>query len=150
MFHPGHCLWIPPPLDPEAARRERLEEERNAEEIRRQKEQRRLLHTGRQLEHRRKRQADGGGQLLHEELADFDRIVRQELCASRGAICRAMAFCFEKSACSTQISLLLKQLLLDESNDNAEVVLDESKDNAEFHVETKIGQLFLLSDILFN
>jgi U2-associated protein SR140 len=45
-----------------------------------------------------------------------------------------MAFCFEHSGCSTQISELIKELLLD----------------TQCSVETRVARLYLLSDILSN
>lgn len=148
MLEPGGCLWIPPPVDPHAARRERQQQEEKAAEIRRLKEQRRMqpqrhhpaAQTGRSLE-RQRRGANERLVLSREEVAEFDRLFRHELCASRGAICRAMAFCFEKSACWTQICEMLRELLVDDR---------APKKSSEFVVETKIAQLFLLSDVLFN
>jgi hypothetical protein len=93
--------------------------------------------------------AEGGGageaRLRHQqqqeedELADeFDRLFAHELCASRGAISRAMAFCFEKSAAWHQISALLHNLMVQQT------------DCWDDRVDIKIAQLYVLSDILFN
>mmetsp|Transcript_13071 Transcript_13071/g.20312 ORF Transcript_13071/g.20312 Transcript_13071/m.20312 type:complete len:671 (-) Transcript_13071:54-2066(-) len=85
--------------------------------------------------HDRSRQAvDGNMQLNDEELEQFQNLIKNKLCASRKAICAAMAFCFEHSACSTQIGKILEDLLLD----------------SHCSVETRISRLYLISDILFN
>lgn len=116
---------------------------RKEEDIIRQKKQRQLYNakrdfvTGRQLEQQRKAGAEGGTKLTPDDMREFDKLFKQELCASRKSICEAMAFCFEKSIAATQISTtLLKQLLMD---------VDPT-----IGVETMIARLFLLSDVLFN
>ena len=121
MFAQHGCTWIPPPIDVEAARREEEEAARKQQDIEQQKQQRRFLNskrgfmTGRQLEQARRRGGgpDEGAKLTPEELRDFDRLFREELCASRESICQAMAFCFEKSSAAKHISDLLRGLLLD-------------------------------------
>ena len=146
----GAQLWIPPPIDPEASRREQEMARQREESIARQKQQRRFLHarrdyvTGRQLERVRaaggnsskKKEVLGGAQLDEAEWMECDRLFREQLCASQQAICEAMAFCFEKSAASSQISSILKDLLLETGH-----AID---------VETRIARLYLLSDVLFN
>ena len=103
---------------------------RRVQALRRNKEQGRFHHL------QRGGAADGGKRLSTHELAEFQRLFRHELCAARGAICRAMAFCFENSGASAQISDLIKELLL-------EPWMNVS-------VETKVAQLYVLSDILYN
>lgn len=142
MFAQHGCTWIPPPIDVEAARREEEEIKRKQEEIERQKQQRRFqsskrgFMTGRQLEQARRGGPDGGAKLTREELRDFDRLFREQLCASRESICQAMAFCFEKSSAAKHISDLLRGLFLDITPGTS--------------VDTLIARLFLISDILFN
>jgi len=141
IFSQDGCTWIPPPMDIEAARREEEEAKRKHEDIERQKQQRRFLGTkrnfltGRQIEQARKG-PDGGAKLMPEEMKDFDRLFRQELCASRESICQAMAFCFEKSSAARHISDLLRCLFVDIAPGTS--------------VDTLIARLFLISDVLFN
>ena len=78
---------------------------------------------------------DGGARLSAGEMKEFDTLFRQELTVAREAICRAMAFCFEKSGAARQICDLLQELVL-EKDDVA--------------VDTRIARLYLISDILFN
>ena len=86
-------------------------------------------------EHRRhRRPADGNWELDPDDLADFHTLTRRQLCASRKSICEAMAFCFEHSNASDQISNLLEELLLERN----------------CSVETCVARLYLLSDVLFN
>ncbi|CAB9513544.1 U2 snRNP-associated SURP motif-containing protein [Seminavis robusta] len=139
MTHPnnGGVFWIPPPINVEAARQEDLEQKMRDEDRDLQKKQRRRrIRTGRQLE-------TGGGEssahLTRAEMEQFHRLVRTQLCASREAICQAMAFCFEKSKAADQIARLLKELLL-----------EDDKTCAGISVDTRIARLYLLSDILFN
>jgi U2-associated protein SR140 len=142
VYEPGGCHWIPPVIDPDAARFEMEHEREKEEAIERQKNQRRVQHgrrgfsTGRQLEQARRGGSDGGAVMAPEEMIDFNRLCRDNLCASREAICSAMAFCFEKSVAAKQISILLKDLLLDKGN--------------AVSVETRIARMYLMSDILFN
>jgi len=94
--------------------------------------------TGRQFE-RRKRRGDFGSnssKLNPEELDRFDKLVRKKLSLSRKTICEAMSFCFDNCVAAREVSDLLKEALLDESD----------------HVtnDMRIARLYLLSDILFN
>ena len=142
MFSENGCTWIPPPLDAEASRREEEKEKRKQEDLERQKLQRRFHNskrgflTGRQIEQGRGGGPDGGGKLTPEELQDFDRLCRQELCVSRDSICRAMAFCFEKSGAARHISVLLRGLFINIPPETS--------------VDTLISRLFLISDVVFN
>lgn len=77
---------------------------------------------------------DGSLELEPQDMEEFHTLTKRKLCASRQAICNAMAFCFEHSPASTQISQLLKELMLD----------------GKCSVETRIARLYLLSDVLFN
>ena len=83
---------------------------------------------------RHRRPVDGRWELEPDDLAKFHILTRQRLCASRKSICEAMAFCFEQSNASDQISDLLKDLLLERN----------------CSVETHVARLYLLSDVLFN
>ena len=83
---------------------------------------------------RRGRPVDGSLELEPQDLEEFHTLTRRQLCASRHAICEAVAFCFEHSSASTQICQLLKDLLLDRDSS----------------VETRVARLYLLSDVLFN
>jgi U2-associated protein SR140 len=137
----GGCTWIPPPRDTQAALREQEEVRRREEAIAREKEQRRFhsakrgFLTGRQLENqKRNKKVDGGSILTAEDRRELDRLFRQQLCLSRGSICEAMAFCFEKSAAAKIISSELKDMLSERGAD----------------VKTMVSRLYLLSDILFN
>jgi U2-associated protein SR140 len=84
----------------------------------------------------RKNGTRGGAHLTPEELEEFRRLTRRELCAARGPICQAMAFCFEKSAAAKAIADMLKELLLDSAPDVT--------------VDTLIARLYLISDVLYN
>ena len=142
MFEQHGCTWIPPPLDAEASRREEEEVKRKQEDLERQKQQRRFRSskrsflTGRQMEQGRQGGLEGGAKLNVEELHDFDRLFRQELCGSRDSICQAMAFCYEKSAAAKHISDLLRGLFMPISPETS--------------VDTLIARLFLISDVVFN
>mmetsp|Transcript_21795 Transcript_21795/g.30733 ORF Transcript_21795/g.30733 Transcript_21795/m.30733 type:complete len:550 (-) Transcript_21795:229-1878(-) len=147
MIQPNGRFWIPPSLDREAARQEEQAELEREEEIRQRKQERKLIAerkdflTGRQLEQAKfgstmAGSADGGAKLNEHDLEQFNILVKKKLCASREAICEAMAFCFDKSAASKQISTLLKELLLESSNNVS--------------VDTRIARMFLLSDVLYN
>ena len=83
---------------------------------------------------RRGRPVDDRLELEPQHLEEFHTLTRRQLCASRHAICEAVAFCFEHSSASTQICQLLKDLLLDRDSS----------------VETRVARLYLLSDVLFN
>jgi U2-associated protein SR140 len=115
--------------------------------IRQQKSQRRRMMerkdylTGRQLERAKFGRAsggaeDGGLRMTDTEMTQFNLLAREKLCASRDCICKAMAFCFEKSGVATQISEMLKELLLD--------------DAPGVSVDTRTARLYLLSDVLYN
>lgn len=67
--------------------------------------------------------------------SELHNLFHRDLCASRGSIARAMAFCFDQSVCHVEISGQLEKLLLSEDVD---------------WPDTKKAHLFLLSDILFN
>jgi U2-associated protein SR140 len=82
-----------------------------------------------------------GQDLTPRELTEFRRLFRKELTTSRGSICQAMAFCFEKSGSFRHICDMLQELLKEKPSENV------PKDVA---MEQKTAQLFLLSDILFN
>ena len=139
MFH-GGGYWIPPPLDLDAVEREKTNAAEKEYRQRQQKEDRanRELMTGRQFE-RRKRRGDFGAnqsQLNAEELRRFDQLVRKQLSISRKSICEAMSFCFDNCVAAREVSGLLQEALLEDSD----------------HVtnDTRIARLYLLSDILFN
>lgn len=139
MFH-GGGYWIPPPLDADAVEREKTNAAEKEYRQRQQKEDRanRELMTGRQFE-RRKRRGDFGAnqsQLNPEELRRFDQLVRKQLSISRKTICEAMSFCFDNCVAAREVSGLLQEALLEDSD----------------HVtnDTRIARLYLLSDILFN
>mmetsp|Transcript_17729 Transcript_17729/g.20449 ORF Transcript_17729/g.20449 Transcript_17729/m.20449 type:complete len:587 (+) Transcript_17729:584-2344(+) len=136
--------WIPPPLDMKAVDLEKANAKEKENRLRQQKEDRsnRELMTGRQFEReiRRKRRGEFGSndtsKLNPDELCQFDELVRKKLSISRERICRAMAFCFDHCAAAQDISGLIKQALLDES---------DSVTN-----DMRIARLYLLSDVLFN
>ena len=143
IFKPNGKFWIPPPLNREAALQEEQERKRREEAIEEQKKQRRRRNiTGRQFERAARgpgNAADGSAKLTPEELDEFNQLIRRKLCASRDAICEAMAFCFEKSGMCTEIAQLLKEALLEDENSCPGISL-----------ETRIARLYLLSDVLFN
>lgn len=146
MFQPNGRFWIPPALDKHAAAKEVAEAKLKEADILSRKEERKKLNeqrqfmTGRQLEHAKfggiSSASEGAAKLNEWEMAKFDELFRKKLCQSRESICNAMAFCFEKSGASKQISDLLKEALLE--------------DGHEISPETRIARLFLLSDVLFN
>lgn len=142
MIYPNGCTWIPPPRDDEAAKQEAEETKQKEQEIQIQKQTRRLQSTtrsymtGRQLEQARRGGADAGAKLSNVELAQFEKLFKEELCASRESICQAMAFCFEKSGAAKQLSCMLKELILNNVPSTS--------------IETITARLFLISDILFN
>jgi hypothetical protein len=76
------------------------------------------------------------GKLTSDEQNQFDHLFRTHLSASRDAICRAMAFCFEKSSAAAHICTLWQSILW-------HVAPADS-------VDTLIARLYLLSDVLFN
>lgn len=146
MFQPNGRFWIPPALDKHAAAKEVAEAKLKEADILSRKEERKKLNeqrqfmTGRQLEHAKfggiSSASDGAAKLNEWEMTKFDELFRKKLCQSRESICNCMAFCFEKSGASKQISDLLKEALLE--------------DGPEISPETRIARLFLLSDVLFN
>ena len=146
MFQPNGRFWIPPALDKHAAAKEVAEAKLKEADILSRKEERKKLNeqrqfmTGRRLEHAKfggiSSASEGAAKLNDWEMAKFDELFRKKLCQSRESICNAMAFCFEKSGASKQISDLLKEALLE--------------DGQEISPETRIARLFLLSDVLFN
>lgn len=147
MVHPHGRFWIPPSLNREAAWREEQAAMEKEDQIRQRQEQRRRVAerkdfmTGRQLEQAKFGRAvagasDGGATLTADELEEFEILVKKNLCASREAICEAMAFCYGKSGAAKQISSLLREVLLDDSYG--------------ISVDTRIARLFLMSDVLFN
>ena len=146
MIQPFGRFWIPPSLDQEAARKEEAAAKQKEEEILAKMEHRRKISekkdfmTGRQLEHAKfgggaGTTAEGAAKLNDYEMEQFSGLLNN-VCASREAICEAMAFCFDKSGAAKQISDLLKDTLLD--------------DRLFVSVDTRIARLFLLSDVLFN
>mmetsp|Transcript_28497 Transcript_28497/g.62678 ORF Transcript_28497/g.62678 Transcript_28497/m.62678 type:complete len:595 (+) Transcript_28497:740-2524(+) len=147
MFLPYGRFWIPPSLDKEAAAIEMAAAKLKEDEIRSRQEERKKINehrdfmTGRQLEHAKfgggaGTAAEGAATLTDWEMEKFEELFKKKLCQSRESICNAMAFCFEKSGSSRQISGLLKEMLLE--------------DGPEISPETRISRLFLLSDVLFN
>lgn len=145
MFHPSGRYWIPPPLDVEAAALER-EASGGAESRPNQRNEdrhKREYRSGRHFQVARSIRRKGRGQvgenpsrLSEEEVLQFEALVRKELTTSREAICRAMAFCFDKCLAAKEVSNLLREALLDDSH----VVT----------IDMKIARLYLLSDVLFN
>jgi len=143
LSHESARYWIPPPLDTNAVNLEKANVKEKENRLRQQKQDRsnRELMTGRQFEReiRRKRRGEFGSndsKLNPDELNQFDQLVRKELSISRERICRAMAFCFDHCAAAQDVSGLIKQALLDES---------DSVTN-----DMRIARLYLLSDVLFN
>lgn len=148
MFLPHGRFWIPPSLvDEEAAAEEVAKAKLREDEIRTKQEERKKLNeqrefmTGRQLEHAKfgggaGTATEGAAKLNDWERQKFDELFKRKLCQSRESICNVMAFCFEKSGASQQISALLKESLLE--------------DGPGISPETRISRLFVLSDVLFN
>lgn len=122
----GGPTWIPPPLPHGVDNKEH----RNANP-------KRSLNDTR----RRHGATSDGQELTSQELDDFNLLFRRQLTTSRGSICKAMAFCFDKSGSFRHICNMLQELLQEEP------AKDMPKDVV---MEQKIAQLFLLSDILFN
>jgi len=124
MFHNGR-YWIPPPLDEDAMNREKASAAEKEHRIRQQKEDRanREFMTGRQFEIarnvRRKRRGEFGAnqsRLNPNERHRFDQLVKKELTISRQTICRAMAFCFDNCAAARDVSTLLSQAIVEDSD----------------------------------
>ena len=141
MVQPNGCTWYPPSLDIDAALREADEKKRKEDTIRLLKDERRYQNykrnilTGRQLEQQRKKGLDGV-ELSKGEIIEYDKLLKQNLCMSRESICQAMAFCFEKSNATKQISLMIQDLLM-------QLLPGIS-------VETLSARVYLISDILYN
>jgi len=139
MFSHGR-YWIPPPLDLDAANKEKADLAEKERRHRQQKEDRanRELMTGRQFERRKRRGEFGTNnpKLNPEQITLFDQLVRKKLSLSRKTICEAMSFCFDNCVAAREVCALLKESLLDESDYVAN--------------DTRIARLYLLSDILFN
>lgn len=131
----GGCLWVPP-LPPAPLSRESSTENTTGVES----SARKGVSDGR-------RRADGRAQLNATELGQAHQLFRVELCASRRSICRAMAFCFEKTAAAHHVASLLRGLFTTE--DAASDSADPSQP-MKVSVETLVSRLYLLSDVLFN
>jgi hypothetical protein len=84
----------------------------------------------------RKNGSQGGASLTETEIEEFYRLTRRELCAARDPICRAMAFCFEKSGAAKHIADMLKDLVMEST--------------PEISLETRVARLYLISDVLYN
>jgi hypothetical protein len=84
----------------------------------------------------RKNVSQGGASLTEAEIEEFHRLTRWELCAARDPICKAMAFCFEKSGAAKHIADMLKDLVMENS--------------PEISLGTRVARLYLLSDVLYN
>jgi hypothetical protein len=140
MVFPNGRYWLPPPLDTDAVSREEANAAEKERLHRQHKEDRanRELMTGRQFERRKRRGEFGANNsnLNPEELRRFDQLVRKKLSLSRKTICEAMSFCFDNCIAAKEVSVLMKEALLDESD---RVTND-----------MRIARIFLLSDILFN
>lgn len=129
----GGCLWVPPlPPTPPST------EDATAVES-----------SAREVAGGGRCRTDGGAVLNAAELTEAHQLFRAELCASRSAICRAMAFCFEKTSAAHHVASLLQGLFTME--DAASGVMDTSqRGNCKVSVETLVSRLYLLSDVLFN
>jgi U2-associated protein SR140 len=143
MLQPNGCMWYPPPIDVEAAQREANDMKRKEDTIRSLKDERRYhntkrnIVTGRQLEQQRKKSLHGlSAELSEQEMTEFDKLFKQELCVSRESICQAMAFCFEKSNAAKHISVMIQDLLMQLS--------------PSISIETLSARIYLISDILYN
>ena len=141
MFEPHGRFWLPPPLNDVAAREEEEAERRREREVLAKQEERRragkkqdCATTGANM--RRTGQDKGETRLNAWERKVFQGLLRENLCASREAICEAMAFVFEKKNAAKEICGVLREALTEEGNG--------------ISVDTRIARLFLLSDILFN
>jgi hypothetical protein len=84
----------------------------------------------------RKDGSQGGALLTEAEIEEFHRLTRWELCAARDPICKAMAFCFEKSGASKHIADMLKDLVMEST--------------PEISLGTRVARLYLISDVLYN
>ena len=140
LMFPNGRFWLPPQLDTDAVNREKANAAEKERRQRQQKEDRanRELMTGRQFERRKRRGEFGANssKLNPEELDRFDKLVRKKLSISRRTICEAMSFCFDNCMAAREVSDMVKDALLDESD----YVTNDMR----------IARLYLLSDILFN
>lgn len=143
MFsHENARYWIPPTMDMDAVNKEKANAREKEIRLRQQKVDRanRELMTGRQFEReiRKKRRGEYGSEskLNPDELSQFDQLVRRDLSISRERICQAMAFCFDHCNAAQDVTSLLKQALLEESDNVTN--------------EMRIARMYLLSDVLFN
>lgn len=142
MVAPGGRFWLPPPPNAAAAQEEEEAESRRERAVLAKQEERRraagkkqdCATTGAQL--RRTGQDKGDTRLNTWERKVFQELLREKLCASREAICEAMAFVFEKKNAAKEICGLLRDALTEAGNG--------------ISVDTRIARLLLLSDILFN
>jgi U2-associated protein SR140 len=128
----GGCLWVPPlppPAPPSAENAARAES------------------SSRKVDRDGRRRADGRARLDATELGQAHQLFRIELCASRQSICRAMAFCFEKTAAAHHVASLLQGLFMTEE---AASHVTEPSQPPKVSVETLVSRLYLLSDVLFN
>lgn len=123
MFsHENARYWIPPTMDMDAVNKEKANAREKKIRLRQQKVDRanRELMTGRQFEReiRKKRRGEYGSEskLNPDELSQFDQLVRRDLSISRERICQAMAFCFDHCNAAQDVTSLLKQALLEESD----------------------------------
>lgn len=130
-------------LEKEASSLERDRDEQRKKDTPRYKEERTLsseLMTGRQIELAKRkgsqRSWEAGTKLSTPDRDRFNWLVRKKLTTSRESICRAMAFCFEKSGAAHEVSALLKDTLMEGA--------------PKATIDTRIARLYLLSDILFN
>lgn len=84
----------------------------------------------------RKNGSQGGATLTEAEVEEFHHLTRRELCAARDPICKAMAFCFEKSGAAKHIADMLKDLVMEST--------------PEISLGTRVARLYLISDVLYN
>jgi hypothetical protein len=84
----------------------------------------------------RKNGSQGGASLTEAEIEEFHHLTRRELCAARDPICKAMAFCFEKSGAAKHISDMLKDLVMEYTPETS--------------LGARVARLYLLSDVLYN
>jgi hypothetical protein len=84
----------------------------------------------------RKNGSQGGALLTEYELEEFHCLTRRELCAARDPICKAMAFCFEKSGAAKHIADMLKDLVMEST--------------PEISLGIRVARLYLISDVLYN
>jgi U2-associated protein SR140 len=128
----GGCMWVPPLQPPPPSTNNAIGVESAAREV--------VGGGGR-------RRTDGRAQLNATELGQAHQLFRFELCASRQSICRAMAFCFEKTAAAHHVASILRGLF---TTEDAVSEATESSQPLKVSVETLVSRLYLLSDVLFN